>query len=415
MDWRLSGGQALALYEGAHSALIDLPTLLAAAGATAQLSVYDDDGEDYPYGPPPWVPDRDGIVTIQVRGLLLPRGLYYYSWATSYDAVIYILERAEARAAQRGDVRAVVLDVDSPGGAAVGCFSCAERLRESPLPIVGVANPEAYSGGYALISAADRIYGAKDAGLGSIGVIMFHAERSRALDQAGVTVTVFREGERKARPNSVEPLNDADRLEIKADQAAINSEFVALVATHRGITPGKIQALQARCLTGADAVAAGLCDEIGGMAQARAWVLAKANEGKQQMSVPAGALPQAGAAAGGTPADAQSLAERLAAQVAAAREEGRKAGIAEERTRACGIVAVCDLAGLPGQAAALIKADKSIEQASIDLHAARASAQSGADIDPTQPGTGQGQAGKAPGMSIDAYVAANKIGGKTNG
>jgi hypothetical protein len=102
----------------------------------------------------------------------------------------------------------------------------------------------------------------------------------------------------------------------------------------------------------------------------------------------------------------------LAAQVAAAREEGRKAGIAEERTRACGIVAVCDLAGLPKQAAALIGSDKSIEQASVDLQAARVAAQVGGDIDPTQPGTGQGQAGKPPKMTIDDFVAASMTGGR---
>lgn len=408
MDWRLSGGQALALYAPSQAMLAEVPALMAQAPARATLAYGGDDEEDDSSYPWPWVPDRDGIVTIGVRGLLLPRGLWYYGFATSYDAIDLILSQAEAR----GDVKGVVLDIDSPGGYVAGCFSCSTRVRASPLPVAAVAAPSAYSAAYALASAAGRIFGGTDSGLGSIGVIQSHFDISGMFEKMGIKPTVFRDGERKARPQQIEPLTDADRAEVSAEIAAAGESFRALVAAHRGLDPGKIQALQARCLTGADAVAAGLCDEIGGMTQARAWVLAKANEGKSGMTLPAGASPQAGAAAGGTPADAQSLAERLAAQVAAAREEGRKAGIAEERTRACGIVAVCDLAGLPKQAAALIKADKTIEQASADLHAARVAAQAGADINPTQPGNGQGQAGKPPKMTFDDFVVASMTGGR---
>lgn len=412
MDWRLSGGQALALYAPSQAMLAEVPALMAQAPARATLAYDGGDEEDDSSSPWPWVPDRDGIVTIGVRGLLLPRGLWYCGFATSYDAIDLILSQAEAR----GDVKGVVLDVDSPGGYVAGCFSCATRIRGSPLPVAAVAAPSAYSAAYALACAAGRIFGGTDSGLGSIGVIQSHFDISGMFEKMGIKPTVFRDGERKARPQQIEPLTDADRAEVSAEIAAAGVSFRALVAAHRELDPGKIQALQARCLTGADALAAGLCDEIGGMAQARAWVIAKANEGKSGMSVPAGALPQAGAAAGGTPADAQSLSDRLAAQIAAAREEGRKEGVAAERSRAAGIIALCDVAQMPKRATGLISDGSALEAAAVSLQRTRADASdaAGGPVDSGQPGTGQGLAGAPPKMNIDDFVA-QKYGGANNG
>lgn len=414
MDWRLTGLREMILHEAAQPSLIGLPARMAAAPAGHRLGWQDENFSDDPddtrwYGPPPWVPDSEGIITLRVRGLLVPTGLWYCDYLTSYDAIDLVISRAEAR----GDVRGVLMLVDSPGGAAAGCFSCSERLRSSPLPIAAAAAPEAYSGGYALACAADRLFVPKDGGLGSIGVIQVHQEISRMLTEAGVTTTVFRAGERKARPNMLEPLDDTDRADIKTEISAVWSDFIGLVAAHRGLSSTKIQGLQARCLSGPAAVSAGLADALGGAPQARDWL--KTQIGDTSMSNPAGgAAPGASA---GTAADSQSLSDRLAAQIAAAREAGRKEGVAAERERAAGIVALCDVAQMPKRAAGLITDGSALEAAAVSLQRARADASdaAGGPVDPGQPGTGQGLAGKPPSMSIDAYVAANKIGGKTNG
>lgn len=391
MNWLgVGSGSLLALHPAAESHLVNLPDL---GGAGQRLAVGDDDA---PIGwRPPWQPDSDGIVTISIAGLLLPRGMYYGSgYATSYDAIIAILDRAEARA----DVVGVVLDINSPGGAAAGCFTAAARIRGSPLPIAAVAAPFAYSGAYALASAAGRIFAQDDSGLGSIGVINVHMDISDAMKRAGIVPTVFRAGDRKARPTPLEPLTDQDRAEVSADIEAVNQQFIAMVAAHRSLPPATVAGLEARGLIGSAALAAGLSDERGGMAEARAWVIAAATERGTKMSNP------------GMTGDGKSLSDRLAAQMAAARDQGYAAGVAAERQRIGGIASVCALSGQMGNLAGYIASDVTLEAAAADLQRSRADHQ-GQGIDIHQPGDGQGQIGKPQLKPMSQYIE-EMVGGK---
>src|SRR5690606_37283079 len=93
---------------------------------------------------------QTGIQVVDVHGVLVSRGSHINpcEQMTSYEGLRRQLQQAMADPL----VEHVVLDIDSPGGAAVGAFELAADIRAmtQQKPITGVVNFSAYSGGYLL-------------------------------------------------------------------------------------------------------------------------------------------------------------------------------------------------------------------------------------------------------------------------
>jgi ClpP class serine protease len=139
-----------------------------------------------------------GVAFIPIVGSLVSRGssIAPQSGLTAYTSVGEALDAAMADRAVRG----VILDIDSPGGEAAGCFDLARRIRAANAvkPVWAVVDEEANSGGYALASGAGRILVPHSGQLGSVGVVVVHRDRSGQLAREGVRVTLLVGGARKA-------------------------------------------------------------------------------------------------------------------------------------------------------------------------------------------------------------------------
>ena len=144
---------------------------------------------------------------IQVEGTLVQKlgTLRPYSGMTGYDGIRQNFLEALSDPA----VEAIVLDIDSPGGEVAGCFDLVDTIyaARGEKPIWSVLSESAYSAGYAIASAADRIVVPRTGGTGSIGVISMHVDWSQALTEAGVKVTFITYGERKADGHPEIPLS----------------------------------------------------------------------------------------------------------------------------------------------------------------------------------------------------------------
>ena len=122
----------------------------------------------------------------------------------------------------------------------------------------------AFSAGYALASQADRILLPRTGAVGSIGVVVMHAELSGQLDQDGVRVTLIHSGRHKVDGNPYEPLPAEVRGDIQREIDVLRFLFAETVAAGR---TGKLNqdaalATEAATYRGADAVTAGLADEV---------------------------------------------------------------------------------------------------------------------------------------------------------
>lgn len=208
----------------------------------------------------------DGVAIIPVQGSLAQRvsGLRPYSGMVGYNQIVALAGMAMADVG----VRAILLDVDSPGGEVPGCFDAARKLasfskRNGGKPIVGAANEQACSAGYALLSACDEIYMPETGITGSIGVWTLLVDLTRALDKDGIEVTMVRAGERKARGGPYERADKATMTKLQNWVEATREQFAALVADHRGLDVADVLSQEGDWFHGDEAMTLGLIDGIG--------------------------------------------------------------------------------------------------------------------------------------------------------
>lgn len=201
-----------------------------------------------------------GIAIIPITGTLINRFNYSYSFLTGYNFVRSQLNAALADE----DVKGIILDVNSYGGEASGCFELSDEIRAAreQKPILAVVDSSAYSAGYALASAASKIAVTSSGGVGSIGVIAMHVDMSKMLDEVGIKVTLIYESKHKADGNPYEPLAEDVRVEIEAGIKKSYNNFVALVAKNRGIDEKKVRETESRTYRADDALTLGLIDAI---------------------------------------------------------------------------------------------------------------------------------------------------------
>ncbi|WP_233863491.1 S49 family peptidase [Paraburkholderia adhaesiva] len=203
-----------------------------------------------------------GVAVIPVQGTLVHRlgTLQPESGMTGYDGIRqnYLSALADSR------VRAVALDIDSPGGEVAGAFDLADVIHATrgEKPVWAILGENAYSAAYAIASAADRITVPRTGGTGSIGVVWMHVDWSQALTDAGLKVTFVTSGDRKLDGYPQLPLSDEARERMQADIDTTADLFIATVARNRDISPAAVRAMQAASYQGARGVAAGLADAV---------------------------------------------------------------------------------------------------------------------------------------------------------
>jgi protease-4 len=195
-----------------------------------------------------------------------------------YDAepVLAILERLRKDEQCKG----VLLRVESPGGA-VGSsqeiYASLSALRARGVPLAVSFGNIAASGGYYIALAGERIFANPGSLTGSIGVIFQFPEVEKLMEKAGVSLQTVKSGALKDVGN---PARKATPEEILYLQNVIDDtydQFVGDVARARGLDRDSLRRLaDGRVFTGRQALAAGLVDTLGGLEDARAWLVARA-------------------------------------------------------------------------------------------------------------------------------------------
>ncbi len=175
------------------------------------------------------------------------------------------------------EIRALIVSINSPGGSVAGGEGLHDAIEAvaARKPVVAVMGGVAASAGYMIAVPAARIF-ARDATLtGSIGVILQTGEISGLLDKIGVTAEAITSGPLKDQPSLTKPLSQQGRDVLHGLVMDLYDQFVGMVAAGRHMTPDQVRALaDGRAYTGRQALKLGLVDQIGGEAEARAWLAA---------------------------------------------------------------------------------------------------------------------------------------------
>lgn len=204
-----------------------------------------------------------GIAKIDIEGTTVMKlgGVRPMSGMTGYDGI----RQNVLEAANDSRVKAILLDIDSPGGEVAGMFDLADTIRavdKQKKPVFAVLTESAYSAGYCLASAARKIYLPRTGGVGSIGIVWMHCDFSKAIKEAGVVVTFVTRGARKTDGAEELPLSAEALARAQKDIDTIGGMFEAMVARNRGLSAAKIRDMEAGTFLGTEGVTVGLADEV---------------------------------------------------------------------------------------------------------------------------------------------------------
>ncbi|HEY9520676.1 MAG TPA: signal peptide peptidase SppA [Methyloceanibacter sp.] len=172
-------------------------------------------------------------------------------------------------------VRAVILDINSPGGTTTGgeaMYDAIRRLAEKK-PVVAVCGTLATSAAYIVALATDRIFVYGNTITGSVGVIFQWADVSELMRTLGVKVEEVKSGPLKAVPNPFEPTDEKGRVLAAEMVQEAKVWFVDLVGKRRNLEPSAVPGLtDGRVYSGRQALALKLVDEIGDERAAKKWL-----------------------------------------------------------------------------------------------------------------------------------------------
>ena len=181
------------------------------------------------------------------------------------------MEKLVNRILEDKRLRAVVLDIDSPGGDAAASDYIYRALKRVARrrPVVASIRGVGASGGYMIACAAHRIVAAPGSIVGSIGVISVRPVLQELLERAGIGVNVNKSGEFKdmgAPWRETTPEEEAKMQELIDD---LYSSFVNIVSESRGIEDERVREIATgEVYLATRAVELGLVDELGDLEHA---------------------------------------------------------------------------------------------------------------------------------------------------
>ncbi|SMQ65906.1 signal peptide peptidase SppA [Devosia lucknowensis] len=209
---------------------------------------------------------REGAVAIiPVHGVLAAKMdlMTEISGGMSYTG----LQKALHAAIDDPEVKAIVLDIDSPGGAVPGAQELGDEiraLRGGDKPIIAQVNHLAASAAYWIASQADEVVVSPSGRAGSIGVYTVHEDISAALEKAGVKRTYIAAGDHKVEGNETEPLSE-DALSFVQERVRRSYDrFVGAVSAGRGVSVATVEKDfgQGRVFFAEELIEKGMADSI---------------------------------------------------------------------------------------------------------------------------------------------------------
>ncbi|MBC8512159.1 MAG: signal peptide peptidase SppA [Dehalococcoidia bacterium] len=170
------------------------------------------------------------------------------------------------RAREDYGVKAVVLQIESPGGSVAACQEILNEIEQLEKPIVVSLGTLAASGGYFISAKADKIVALPGTLTGSIGVISQVPNLKGLFEKLGIEMEVFTAGKYKDMYAGVRELTPEERELLQEMTDQLYDQFVQVVVDGRGLSEAKVRDLATGQLyTGKQAKELGLVDELGGL------------------------------------------------------------------------------------------------------------------------------------------------------
>lgn len=209
----------------------------------------------------------DGTAVLELKGSFINASLPPFIERLFGVRGYASMQRDFEALAQDPEVKRVILDVDSGGGATSGIYDTIQALTDlrAVKSVATYSSNFMCSAAYWIGSSVDMVGTSPMCASGNIGAMLIHTEHSGSLQQHGVKATIIRSRPNKGLGTSVEPLSPEARVELESHVNFIHDKFVEQVSANRrisvetlesGISDGKVFFAQ-------DAKKNGLIDIVG--------------------------------------------------------------------------------------------------------------------------------------------------------
>ena len=206
--------------------------------------------------------NNDKIALIPLRGII-SSGIDGDVGASMVDDLRIALEQAR----EDDNVRAVVLEIDSPGGevtASDTIYDAVVKTREKK-PVVVHMGSVAASGGYYVACGGKYLMASDTTITGSIGVIIQTLNYEQLFNKIGLAAVVFKSGEFKDMLNGARPITPEERALVQGFVMETYDKFLGIVAKERNLPADALRTTVAdgRILSGRVALENKLIDGLG--------------------------------------------------------------------------------------------------------------------------------------------------------
>jgi protease-4 len=199
------------------------------------------------------MPIGDRIALIHIEGLITD------SKETMEELKEYVKNPA---------IKAIVLRIDSPGGAVAPAQEIYEEVRKAAAKkkVLVSMGSVAASGGYYIASPATRIIANPGTLTGSIGVIMEIPNIEGLMNKLGIKTEVVKSGRHKDIASIFRGIGEEERVILQGVLDNVHEQFIKAVAEGRKMLPEDVKKIaDGRVFTGEQALKIGLIDELGNL------------------------------------------------------------------------------------------------------------------------------------------------------
>ena len=203
---------------------------------------------------------QDEILIIPIKGIISTSSssLPFESSNANVDSILKELKKAK----EDSSIKAVILDINSPGGTVVASKEIANAVKNLNKPSISVIREVGASGAYWVASSSDMIIADELSITGSVGVIGSYLQFSKLMQQYGVTYEELTGGEYKDLGSSFKELEQNERNILQGKIDMIHEFFINDVKENRKLTDTK-RISTGEFFLGIEAKELGLIDKFG--------------------------------------------------------------------------------------------------------------------------------------------------------
>ncbi len=215
------------------------------------------------------------IALIPIKGIIyVDGGNSFGEITTSSTSFIEQIEKAD----KNPSIKAIVLDINSPGGSAVASKEIADKIKQANKTTVAVIREVGASGGYWAASAADYIIANEMSITGSIGVIGSYIEFAGLLERYNMTYQRLVGGKYKDIGVPFKQLQPDEESILQSKINKIHDIFIRSIAENRDISYQKAKSISTgEFYLGVEALELDLVDKLGDKDTAEEWLKKELN------------------------------------------------------------------------------------------------------------------------------------------